>query len=357
MTPIDGAVPGRIDGFLVAGFALGAFAAGLLVAGRDVRLTEAIVLASVPAMLFGFVAVAARYPARVFPLRGARASLLLVVHGGGAVVASGAWVLALRSWAGSLERLGMVEIAIDRRMIVLLLGAGALLYLGAVVAQYLVTEVAVADRSRQAALRYEILARESELRALKAQIDPHFLYNSLNAVASLCGSRPDDARRMAQLLADFFRTTLRLGGHAEVSLEEEVALAETYLAIEKIRFGPRLTLETSIDPAATDSVVPSLLLQPLIENAVRHGISSMIDGGTIRVAARVDEGDLVIEVANPADPDRAKRPGEGVGIANVRARLAALHGDASSVRATEADGMFRVEVRMPRSVEKAEVIR
>lgn len=355
MTASEGAVPGRVDGFLVAGFALAAFAAGLLVAGRDVRLPEATLLASVPSILFGFVAVAARYPARVFPLRGARAILLLVAHGGGALVASGVWVLALRSWAASLGRLGIVDIAIDGRMVALLFGAGALLYLGAVVAQYLVIEVGVADRSRQAALRYEILARESELRALKAQIDPHFLYNSLNAVASLCGSRPDDARRMAQLLADFFRTSLRLGGLGEVSLAEEVALVETYLGIEKIRFGPRLSLETAIDPMAAEAVVPSLLLQPLVENAVRHGISSMIDGGSIRIAARVDGDELVLEVSNPADPDRATRPGEGVGIANVRARLAALHGNAALVRTTEADGTFRVDVRMPRIVSRPEV--
>ncbi|MFN2443387.1 MAG: sensor histidine kinase [Thermoanaerobaculia bacterium] len=353
MTTSEGAVPGRIDGFLVGGFALAAFAVALLVLGRATGTVPAVTFATVPAALFGFVALAARYPARAFPLRGSRAILLLAAHFGGAVVAAGIWILALRSWVGSLARLGVVEetgVEIDGGLLALLFGAGMLLYLGAVVAQYLILEVVFANQSRQAALRYEILARESELRALKAQIDPHFLYNSLNAVASLCGSRPEDARKMAQLLADFFRTSLRLGGLGEVSLSDEVGLAETYLAIEKIRFGPRLSLEKSIDPAAADAAVPSLLLQPLIENAVRHGISSMIEGGTIRVSGRIDGDDLVLRVANPADPDRASAPGEGVGIANVRARLAALHSGSSSVRTSEIDGTFGVELRLPRSV-------
>lgn len=349
MTRSEGAVPGRTDGLLMGGVALAAFLAAWLVVGRSTEAIPAMMLAAVPAVLFGFVALAARYPVRAFPLRGARAILLGAAHVGGALVAAAIWVLALRSWGVTLERLGAAaDVEIDGRLLALLFGTGALLYLGAVVAQYLILEVGFANRSRQAALRYEILARESELRALKAQIDPHFLYNSLNAVASLCGSRPEDARKMAQLLADFFRASLRLGGLGEVTLSDEIGLAETYLAIEKIRFGPRLTLEKEIESAATDAAVPSLLLQPLIENAVRHGISSMIDGGTIRLSGRVRDDELLLDVSNPADPDRASAPGEGVGIANVRARLAALHPDTSSVRTTEKDGTFTVELRLPR---------
>jgi two-component system, LytTR family, sensor histidine kinase AlgZ len=335
---------------------LAAFAAALLVVGRATSAIPAMMLAAVPAVLFGFVALAARYPVRAFPLRGARAIFLGAAHVGGAVVAAAIWVLALRSWGASLERLGAAAaVQIDGGLLALLFGTGVLLYLGAVVAQYLILEVGFANRSRQAALRYEILARESELRALKAQIDPHFLYNSLNAVASLCGSRPEDARRMAQLLADFFRTSLRLGGLGEVTLSDEIGLAETYLAIEKIRFGPRLTLEKEIEPAATDAAVPSLLLQPLIENAVRHGISSMLEGGTIRLLGRVRDDELLLDVTNPADPDRASAHGEGVGIANVRARLAALHPERSSVRTTERSGIFTVELRLPRRTIAGEV--
>lgn len=342
-------LPGRIDGILLGGFALAAFAAAMLVLARAAAASTALVVALVPALLFGFIAIAARYPARAIPLRGSRALLLVTAHVGGALVAAALWVLALRSWSASVARFRMEaeRAAGDGGLLALLFGVGMLLYLVAVVAHYLIAEVGASNRSRQAALRYEVLARESELKALRSQIDPHFLYNSLNAVASLCGSRPQDARRMSQLLADFFRRSLRLGALREIALSEEVSLVETYLAIEKIRFGERLELVTEIEPHASHAAVPSLILQPLVENSVRHGIASTLEGGAIRISARVEGASVVLKVENPTDPDRAHAAGEGVGIANVRGRLAALHGDASSVRTREEAGTFLVEVRFP----------
>src|SRR5205807_1876180 len=110
--------------------------------------------------------------------------------------------------------------------------------------------------AEEAALRYQVLAREAELRAFKAQVDPHFLFNSLNAVASLCGSRPADAREMAQLMADFFRLTLRVGSRERITLAEEIDLVSRYLAIEKVRFGSRLASHIDRDEAAGRCLVP-----------------------------------------------------------------------------------------------------
>src|SRR5207302_2096928 len=126
--------------------------------------------------------------------------------------------------------------------------------------------------------RSRVLAREAELRAFKAQVDPHFLFNSLNAVASMCGSRPLEAREMAQRLADFFRLILRLGALERITLAEEIDLVQRYLAIEQVRFGDRLTTHINVDENAARCMVPPLLLQPLVENAVRHGVASMVEG-------------------------------------------------------------------------------
>jgi LytS/YehU family sensor histidine kinase len=192
-----------------------------------------------------------------------------------------------------------------------------------------------------------MLAREAELRAFKAQIDPHFLFNSLNAVAALCGSRPADARVMTQLLADFFRQTLRLGALERITVAQELELASHYLAIEKVRFGSRLEMQIDVDADAAAKEVPPLLLQPLIENAIRHGIGSTLEGGVVRVQARVDEGTLRIRIENPADADRADSRGEGIGIQNARGRLAAISAGRAALTTTEDAGTYRVDIELP----------
>src|SRR5262249_43982243 len=181
----------------------------------------------------------------------------------------------------------------------------------------------------------------------KAQGDPHFLFNSLNAVASLCGSRPSEARQMAQLMADFFRLTLRIGARDRITVAEEIDLVSRYLAIEKVRFGARLSTEVAVDEKAAQCLVPPLLLQPLVENAVRHGIASMLDGGTISIRATANDGALRITIENPADPDRAEQKGEGIGLQNARGRLAAISGGKASLNANENDGRYLVTIEVP----------
>ena len=127
------------------------------------------------------------------------------------------------------------------------------------------------DAERQQ-LELKVLTRDAELRALRAQIDPHFLYNSLNSISALTGTDPAAARRMCLLLADFLRTTLRVSTQESITLAEELTLADRFLSIEQVRFGPRLQVERRIDETASQCRIPPLVLQPLLENAVgaRH---------------------------------------------------------------------------------------
>jgi hypothetical protein len=303
----------------------------------EVPVGMAIVAALPPSLLIGVIGLASRYLCRAMPLRTTAWSRIFVAHAGSAIAVTGLWVLTWRSWLAFLHENG-VRVAETP----VLLGAGAVLYVATVVVHYLVLEIDAARAAEEAALRYQVLAREAELKAFKAQVDPHFLYNSLNAVASLCGSQPQDARRMAQLLADFFRMMLRLGSRDRIPLAEEVELVSRYLEIEKVRFGERLRLNISVDDQAKDAMVPPLLLQPLVENAVRHGIASMIDGGQIDLRAEVIDSVLRITIENPTDPDRPPSRGEGIGLQNARGRVPGV------LRATEADGRFRVEMEIPR---------
>jgi LytS/YehU family sensor histidine kinase len=209
---------------------------------------------------------------------------------------------------------------------------------------------AAVERSRAAerrALELQVLARDAELKALKAQLDPHFLFNSLNSVAALIGTDPGAARRMCYLMAGFFRKSLGLARRELIPLAEEMYLAETFLAIEEVRFGDRLQSALEVEEPTLTLAVPPLLLQPLVENAVHHGVAHLVEGGRVRIAAR-RRGDLLeLEVENPCDPERPASRGAGVGLANVRARLDALYGHRARLEVEAHPDRYRVRASLP----------
>lgn len=305
----------------------------------------AIAAALPPSLLLAFIGLASRYLCRAMPLASSRRSSIAAAVIGSSVAASGLWVATWQSWVPVLNRWTALTLAPEYS---LLFALGVLLYLGTVAVQYLVLETEVSREAEEAALRYRVLAREAELRALKAQVDPHFLFNSLNAIASLCGSRPHDAREMAQRLADFFRLVLRLGALEKITLAEEIDLVSRYLAIEKVRFGDRLDIRIAVDDGAKQCSVPPLLLQPLVENAVRHGIASVLEGGTIDIEATLVDGTLRIRIDNPADPDRVDVRGERVGLQNARGRLNTVSDGLALLQTVETEGRFRVYMELPR---------
>jgi LytS/YehU family sensor histidine kinase len=191
-----------------------------------------------------------------------------------------------------------------------------------------------------------VLSREAELRTLRAQIDPHFLFNSLHSISALTGRDPAGARRMTVQLGDFLRESLALGSAERIPLSRELALAAKYLEVERVRLGDRL--QVSITEAdAGDCLVPPLVLQPIVENAVTHGVAHVLSGGTVTVTASCAAERLTLTVENPADPDRPRKTGTGLGLANVRARLRAVFGDEASIHWVEQEGSWRVDVSVP----------
>ena len=184
--------------------------------------------------------------------------------------------------------------------------------------------------------RAEAAALQAELRALRAQINPHFLFNSLNTIAALARVRPDEAERVTEHLADLFRYSLAASEAPSVSLGDEVASAETYLAIERARFGAALAVEVDVPDALRARPVPSLVLQPLVENAVQHGVRRAEGHGTVTVRARDDGGALVVEVLDTGPgfgtDSIADVLGRGTGLTNVHERLRATHGPGAGLR-------------------------
>jgi len=192
-----------------------------------------------------------------------------------------------------------------------------------------------------------VAARDAELKALKAQINPHFLFNSLNSISALAGIDAARARDMCVRLSDFLRSSLRVGERESVPLSEELALAHNYLGVEQVRFGGRLRVEQRIEPDCEAGLVPPLLLQPLVENAVKHGIAGMVEGGTIGLRAWRVENALHISVENPFDPEGSGARGNGLGLQIVKRRLMARYGDLADMVTESGDRQYRVEVVLP----------
>jgi len=185
------------------------------------------------------------------------------------------------------------------------------------------------NRVREERLRE--LAARSELKALKAQINPHFLFNALNSISALISIDPSAAQGTLERLAGIFRGTLLASEKESVPLGKELELVDAYLDVERARFGKRLRVRQAVPPEARDVPVPPLLLQPVVENAVRHGISPSVEGGTISIDAVLAEGELTITVADDgsgtdsaADEDLMSR---GYGLRNVRDRLTTRFGE------------------------------
>jgi two-component system sensor histidine kinase AlgZ len=248
------------------------------------------------------------------------------------------WQSMSLDWAG---------FAITPSLKSMLFGLGVVLYAMVVVANYLAIEFRRARLAETRELESKVMAQEAELRMLRTQIDPHFLFNSLNSISALTSLDPPGARQMTLQLADFFRLSLGLEAHTMVTLEAESRLVAHFLAIEQVRFGARLAVQQTLEDNALACLLPPMILQPLVENAVKHGIGNLPDGGTVRIAARRAGSQLHITVDNDADADTPDRPGNGIGLANVRQRLATAYGHEAHIHWARTEHHFRVELTLP----------
>jgi LytS/YehU family sensor histidine kinase len=198
------------------------------------------------------------------------------------------------------------------------------------------------------ATQLEARLAQAQLQALKMQLQPHFLFNTLHAISALVHKDVEAADRMITRLSEFLRITLDSVGVQEVALKTELESLDKYLEIEQVRFGSRLTVVRSVSAETLDLLVPNLILQPLVENAVRHSIAPRAAGGRIEILARRENGNLVIDVLDDGMGEREGPFREGVGLTNTRARLEALYGGMQSMDLRSEPGAgFRVRLRIP----------
>ncbi|HYA25023.1 MAG TPA: histidine kinase [Terriglobales bacterium] len=311
---------------------------------------EAIALSVPLCLVYAFVCLAAWYPCRATPLEKSSFTRLVLTHLTAAVVLSSlVGGMLTRGLAIALARhAGFV--GLDQRVekhFSLLWATGVLLYILSVTFHYVLLAEQTAREAQERALEARILARDAELKALRAQVNPHFLFNCLHSISALTSADAGKAREMCILLADFLRTTLRLGGKETITLDEELALVRGYLAIEKVRFGARVRMEEEVDKGTMGLLLPPLLLQPLVENAIRHGIANLPEGGIIRLAAQRIDDSVSITVENSFDPDTPSSLKTGLGLDNIRQRLNARYGTDASIAVRTDGNCFSVKLQLP----------
>jgi two-component system, LytTR family, sensor kinase len=195
----------------------------------------------------------------------------------------------------------------------------------------------------------EKLSREAELYKLRQQLQPHFLFNSLNSISALIGSDPSQARKMIHQLSDFLRTTLRKEEEQWVKMEEELQSLELYLEIEKVRFGYRLSTSIVKDEKSLQMLIPPMLLQPVVENAIKFGLYDTTDAVTIFISVSSQNDSLKVIVQNPFDPETASpRHGTGFGLNSVKRRLYLLFARTDLVETSAMEHVFTTTINIPK---------
>ena len=227
------------------------------------------------------------------------------------------------------------------------LGAGAFIYAVAILTYYLMISIDNIAKKNMREAKLENMLKETELMMLRSQINPHFLFNSLNSISSLTISDAERAREMVIKLSDFMRYALSRKEDRTVNLQTELENLRLYLDIEKIRFGERLVLEEDVQEECLSVRVPNMILQPLYENAIKHGVYESSDTVSIKLnAKRVNEA-ITISISNDFDPESIPAGGTGTGLNNVSRRLELYYGNRSWLKTRKKDSVFTAELYIP----------
>ncbi len=310
----------------------------------SVVLTDALV----SNFLFGFLGLLAWYPTRYIPFQRHSPFYSILAHVVAGLLVLGAWVLLTvailnASFSNQETYIQFLNGSIAWRAML-----GGLTYLVLVLVYYLVSNSQKLQERAKQEERLRSLVREAELNMLKSQINPHFLFNSLNSIASLTMSNPDEARDMIIRLSDFLRYSLKHRENEFVPLKEELGRMKDYLAIEKVRFGEKLTYEFDIGEECEKFPVPTMIFQPLFENAIRHSVYESTDPVNIRFTCQSDQGHMKTVITNDYDPEVPSRKGTGVGLENVKQRIELGYKDKASMYWKGEDGVFTVTILFPR---------
>lgn len=302
-------------------------------------------------LLYSGIALSLWYPFSIFTRENGKPVMLITN-----IVALGAITVTL--WV-IVTRLLMTNIVTDHDVYLSFwaatfpyrIGTGVFSY-GLVILTYFlfVSLTNLSEKSAKEA-RLESLVKETELRMLRSQINPHFLFNSLNSITSLTVTDPEKAREMVIKLSDFMRYALSRKDDQPVTLRSELDNLRLYLDIEKVRFGDRLSIEENIDPGCLQALVPVMLLQPLYENAIKHGVYESTEMVTIVTTVSTTDGFIEMNISNNFDPAATPAKGTGTGLLNVSRRLELLYGNGASLKTEKENYLFTVKIYLPADIQ------
>jgi len=224
---------------------------------------------------------------------------------------------------------------------------GYLLYAGYVVFFYAVNYYNTLKEKIKRESEMKMLVRDAELNALKSQINPHFLFNSLNSISSLTMSKPEKAQEMVINLSSFMRYSLQHSREEKVTLKDELDHIKLYLGIEKIRFGKKLNPVFNIQEECLKAKIPNMILQPLFENAIKYGVYEATEPVSIIMTCCQEPNFFKITIENEYDPYTKKSKGEGIGLRNIRQRLELIYGNPALLRVTDLKTSFKIELMLP----------
>ncbi|MGE5406599.1 MAG: sensor histidine kinase [Methanosarcina sp.] len=227
------------------------------------------------------------------------------------------------------------------------IGTGVIIYCLIILVYYLNLSLTNLSEKNAKEVRLENIVKETELRLLRSQINPHFLFNSLNSISSLTITDPEKARDMIVKLSEFMRYALSRKDEQPVTLRSEIENLMLYLEIEKVRFGDRLTTEEIIDGDCLDFKIPVLLLQPLYENAIKHGVYESTESVKISTTAKIMEGYIEIRISNNFTDSPSQKKGTGTGLYNVNRRMELFYGNEASISSSKENGIYTVTLFMP----------
>jgi LytS/YehU family sensor histidine kinase len=227
------------------------------------------------------------------------------------------------------------------------IGTGVFIYGLIILTYYLFVSLSNLSEKSAKEAKLESLVKETELKMLRSQINPHFLFNSLNSISSLTITDPEKARDMVVKLSEFMRYALSRKDEQPVSLQNELENLRLYLDIEKVRFGDKLITEENIENDCLDFKIPVMLLQPLYENAVKHGVYESTESVKILTNAKIIEGYIEIIISNNYDAAPSLKRGTGTGLLNVSRRLEVFYGNKASIKSTRENGVYTVTIYIP----------
>jgi LytS/YehU family sensor histidine kinase len=227
------------------------------------------------------------------------------------------------------------------------IGTGVFIYGLIILTYYLFVSLSNLSEKSAKEAKLESLVKETELKMLRSQINPHFLFNSLNSISSLTITDPEKARDMVVKLSEFMRYALSRKDEQPVSLQNELENLRLYLDIEKVRFGDKLLTEENIEHDCLDFKIPVMLLQPLYENAVKHGVYESTESVKILTNAKIIDGYIELIISNNYDPAPSLKRGTGTGLLNVSRRLEVFYGNKASIKTTRENGVYTVTIYIP----------